>query len=337
MVYLNAHVATSPCGPALERMREVQEHLPQHLPYAPIYDLLGADPKDTFAFTASGAEAINQVHWTAFIEKARKEGKCHFITSAVEDAATMQSLKRLEEFGCFVKIAPLDASGQIDVARLAELISPRTALISISLANGFTGVVQPIQEIAKLAEEKGVWLHADATYALGKIATPFQGLDYLTFSGDRLHSVQGSGGLFAKAGRPLVPFILGKELDRPSLMALSAAASQSALFLDTMNLEVARLRDSLEERILREIPEANVLFQNSLRLPNVSAISFPGAHPESLLYLLQRKNIFASILGEPLAMSFSLSRYTTQEDIDRAVPVIVEMAAQLCSLSQELV
>lgn len=336
-------------------MREAQENTAAHVPYQTIYDLVGADPKDTFAFTSSGAEAINQVHWTAFIELARKEGKCHFITSALEDAPTAQSLKRLEELGCFVKIAPVNAAGRIDVLRLAELISPRTALLSLSLAQGLTGVIQPIEEIAQIAKEKGVWLHIDATYALGKIAAPFQDIDYLTFSGDRIHSAKGSGGVFAKAGRPLLPFVVGGSPDVPSLLALAAAASQSTLFLDAMSLEVARLRDGLEERILQAIPAAKVLFQNSLRLPNVSVLCFPTAHQEALLYLLQRKNVFASIGGgeqpslqqvlrasgidEQLAqtaISFSLSRYTTQEDIDRAIPTIVEIVAHLSSLSAEL-
>ncbi len=117
MIYLDNHTASRPCGPALEQMRAaLDEHWKLSLPKMPldaadlldarypmIYDLAGADPADSFVFTSSGAEAINQVHWTAFAEIARKEGKCHFVTSSAEDAPTLQSLKRLEELGCFVK------------------------------------------------------------------------------------------------------------------------------------------------------------------------------------------------------------------------------------------
>ncbi|MDE3045758.1 MAG: aminotransferase class V-fold PLP-dependent enzyme [Verrucomicrobiota bacterium] len=363
MVYLDNHTTTSPCGPALDRLRS--ENVPSLDNQTQIlYDFVGAEIADRFVFTSSGAEAINQVHWTVFLELARKEGKCHFITSAFEDAPMTQSLKRLEELGCFVKIVPFTREGQIDFVRLAELISPRTALISISLAQGLTGVVQPVEEIAKLAKEKNVLLHVDATYALGKIATPFHGLDYLTFAGDRLHSVKGSGGLFAKAGRPLLPFILGGEeqgglrggsLDTPSFLALTAAVNQATLFLDTMNLEVARLRDRFEEGVVREIPTAKVLFQDALRLPNVSVICFPRAHQEAMLFLLQRKNFLASIGGSYMpqlsrllmasgldeqlaqtAVSFSLSRYTTQAEIDKAIALLSDAVRQLYALSQDL-
>jgi cysteine desulfurase len=322
-------------------------------PYQKIYDLVGATPKDTFVFTSSGAEAINQVHWTAFLELARKEGKCHFITSPFEDLPTIQSLKRLEELGCFVKIAPVDTKGQIDLVKLAELIGPRTALISVSWAQGLTGVIQPIEEIAALAQEKGVLFHVDATYSLGKVAGSFAdfGIDYLTFAGDRLHAVKGSGGLFVKSGRPLHPFVLGNSFDLPSLLSLSAAASQLSLSLDTMSLEVARLRDELEGAILKGIPDAKVLYADSPRLPNVTAVCFPKVHQETLLYTLQRKGLFAAIGGayaphihrvlvdEPLAqtaISFSLSRYTTQKEIEKGSALIVETVKMLRRLTEDL-
>jgi cysteine desulfurase len=332
--------------------------------YQMIYDLAGASLEDTFVFTSSGAEAVNQVHWTAFLELARKEGKCHFITTSAEDAPLLQSLKRLEDLGCFVKLAPLDSMGQVDIPKLKELISPRTAMISLSYAHGLTGVIQPIEEIAALAKEKKVLLHADATYAIGKVYCPFQELDYLTFSGDRLHATKGSGGLFAKAGRPLQPLIIGGieqggfrggAFDIPSFMALSAAASQASLSLDLMGLETARLRDRLEEQLLAKIAGATVLFSQAPRLPNTSVISIPRVHQEALFYALCRKQLFASIGGQyaphlarhlmaagidakiaETAIHFSLSRTTTQDEIDRAIAIIVETVQQLRSLSEDL-
>ncbi len=357
MVYLDNHTSTKPCGSALDMLKEEYAGSLESR-YQRLYDLVGADAKDTFVFTSSGAEAINQVHWSAFLEIARKEGKCHFITSAIEDAPTVQSLKRLEDLGCFVKIAPVDPQGKIDVAKLAELIGPRTAMISIGWVQGLTGVVQPVEEIAALAKEKGVLLHVDATYALGKVYCSFQDFDYLTFAGDRIHSVIGSGGLFAKAGRPLVPLIVGGgeqtglrggPLDLPSFLALSAAASQASLSQDLMSLEVARLRDHFEA----SLPEAKPLFQDTLRVPNVSVLCFPGVHSEMLLYSLQRKGLAATIGGtyaphlkrvlaasgidEQTAISFALSRYTTQAEIDRAVILIRETIHSLKALTEDLV
>jgi len=382
MIYLDHHSATRPCSPAIERMMPyLTEHwgasfaphrMGQELiaaldtRYQMIYDFVGADLKDTFVFTSSGAEAVNQVLWSAFLEMSRKEGKCHFIASMIEDAPTMQMLKRLEELGCYVKIAPVNSRGEIDVEKLAQLINPRTALISVTLAHGLTGVIQPIEEIARLAKEKNVLLHVDANYALGKMVFSFAGLgaDYCTFSGDRIHALKSSGGLFAKKGAPLSPLILGGTeqggyrggaFDVPSFMALSAAIQQSALYLDAMSLETARLRDQFESELQRLIPEAKPLFQDTLRLPNTSAIVFPRVHQEALLYLLNRKGVFAALggpycqhlsrtliasgipeLDSECALSFALSRMTTEVEVVRAAAIIAEAVQQLQLLSKDL-
>jgi cysteine desulfurase len=310
-----------------------------------IYDLVGAKEKDTFHFTSSGAEAINQVFWSVFLERARKEGKSHIIVSNIEDAPTMQCAKRLEELGCTVKIAPVKAGGQIDLEALVSLINPRTGLISVTMAHGLTGVIQPLDEIARIAKAKGVLLHFEATYALGKIPLDEMLCDYLTFSGDRVHSVKGSGGLFVKEGSPLAPFILGGQggpFDVPSFMALSAAAQQASLYLDQMNLEVVRLRDLLESQL-----SGSVLYQDAPRLPNTTAIHFPKAHQEALLYLLNRKGVYATIGGpycghlsrianDECAISFSLSRMTTEEEILHAATLINEAVAQLQTIAEDI-
>jgi cysteine desulfurase len=370
-IYLDNHSATKPCQPALDRMKVYLEeewgasYAPHRMGYEQIasldgrmqllYDLVGARPEDRFAFTASGAEAIQQVLWSVYLEVARKEGKCHFATSCLEDAPTIHGLKRLEELGCFVKSAPVDREGCIDVEKLSELINPRTALVSISLAQGLTGVVQPLDAILKLCEDKKVFLHVDATYAIGKIPLSFSS-DYLTFAGDRMHGLKSSGALFAKAGRPLSPLVPGAfGIDIPSLVSLSAAAQQSLLTLDSMGLETARLRDRLEKGIIEHVPGAKVLFATTLRLPNVTVISFPKVHQEALLYALNRKKVFASIGGayhqnlsrllmasghEEIvalgAVSFALSRMTTESEIDQAIIRIAEAVAPLQSLAGDL-
>jgi len=364
MIYLDHHSATRPCTPALERMTPYfQEHwgasfsphrmgqemiagLDAH--YQPIYDLVSASEKDRFVFTSSGAEAVNQVFWSVFLERARKQGKTHIIISNIEDAPTMQCAKQLEELGCSIKIAPVDEKGRIDVEKLAALINPRTALISVTMAHGLTGVIQPVEEISRLAKEKGVLLHLDATYALGKFFFSFDS-DYLTFSGDRIHAVKGSGGLFAKESAPLVPFILGGNeqnslrggsFDIPSFAALSAAAAQASLYLDTMALEVARLRDLFEAEA-----GAQVLYKDSLRLPNTTSLVFEGVHQEALLYMLNRKGVYASIGGAYCghlsgvhvgAVSFALSRMTTEEEIRRAATIVNEVVKQLRAISEDL-
>jgi len=382
MIYLDSHSATRPCSAAIERMmpyfqekwgasfsphRFGQELIADcAAAEQAIADFFGAKESDKFVFTSSAAEAVNQVLWSAFLEVSRKEGKTHFIASTLEDAPTMQMLKRLEELGCSVKIAPVTNQGQIDVAELAKLINPRTAMISVTAAQGLTGVVQPVDEIAQLAKQKNVLLHVDAAYSVGKFLLPFSELDidYLTFSGDRIHSVKGSGGLFAKNERPLVPLILGGSeqgglrggsLDIPSFMALAAAIQQASMYIDSIGLEGARLRDLLEAEICRLVPGAKPLFADVLRLPNTSTIVFPNIHQEALLYYLNRKGVYAS-MGGPYAqslnrlltaasipekeafsaLSFSLSRMTTEKEIFEAARFIGETCQRLQLLGEDL-
>ncbi|HAB99545.1 MAG TPA: aminotransferase class V-fold PLP-dependent enzyme [Parachlamydiales bacterium] len=383
VIYLDNHSAARPCASTLERMKPylfdhwgagfAPHRMGQELMaaldsrYQALYDLVGATSDDTCVFTSSGAEAVNQALWSVFLQSAKKEGKCHFIVSSLEDLPTLQMMHRLEEFGCFVKMAPLLPSGQIDVEALSSLISPRTALVSVTMADGLTGVLQPIEEIAQLCREKGALLHLEASYAIGKLSFSFAdlGADYLSFSGDRMHALKSSGALFAKAGKPLSPLILGGSeqaglrggaFDIPSFMGLAAAAGQSALFLDRMSLETARLRDLFEYELLKRIPKAVSPFADQLRLPNVSVLSFPGAHAEALLYLLNKKGLYAS-LGGPFSqslsyllqlmnidaslaeasISFSLSRYTTEEEILRAIGLVAEAVSHLHTLSEQVV
>ena len=354
-IALNASEMTIPCSAALVRQTD-PSLIPLHTPR--IFDLVGATSEDRWIFTSSGAEAVNQVLWSVFLEVSRREGKCHFITSAIEDLPTMQMMQRLEQLGCFVKIAPVNERGEIDVDKLAMLITPRTALISVTMAQGLTGVIQPVEEIAKWAKEKGVLLHLEASYAVGKYAFSLAelGADYLTFSGELIHATVGSGGLFARREAPLVPLIVGGSpwragpLDTAGLLSLCAAAQQSSWFLDAMSLEVARLRDLFEQEIVRCIPEATPLFHKSLRLPHITVFSFPRVHQEALHYLLQKRVkgsighrstqplktlLAASKISHPeCAMSFALSRMTTQEEVHQSVQSIAEAVKTLRSISR---
>lgn len=362
MIYLDHSSVTPPCSSAIERMTpffekywgasfsphkkgsEIVHSLDTRM--QAIYDFVSAKKEDRFVFTSSAAEGVNQVFWSIFIEEARKNGKTHIIISELEDAPTMQCAKRLEELGCTIKIAPKTEGGLIDLDALEKLISPRTALISVTMADGLTGVIQPFDSIKEIAKKHQVRLHLDGSYALGKIPFAFES-DYLTFSGDRIHSVKGSGGLFAKKGAPLIPFILGGNeqdgqrggaFDIPSFMALSGAISQAGLYLDTMALEVVRLRDLFESIVI-----GKVLFKDQMRLPNLSLIAFKKVHQEALLYLLNRRGVFANIGGsyashlsliDETAVSFALSRMTTEDEIRRAANLINETVDTLKMISE---
>ncbi len=305
-----------------------------------LYDLVGAEKEDSFTATSSGAEAVNQVLFSCFLEVSRKTGKCHFVTSAIEDAPTLQMMKRLEELGCFVKITPINTRGEIDIAEFEKLISSRTALVSITMAQGLTGVIQPTDEIAAICQKKNILLHLDATHAIGKYHFSMHG-DYLTFS----------GGIFARKGVPLVPFILGGK-PPANLSSLEETAKKSLASLDESSLEMPRLRSFFEKEILQSIPNAKVLLSGSLRLPNTSVIAFPFAHQNALHHLLQGKNIQTLVGGDssqhlsallacskvdPIeascTLSFSLPPTIEQEHLQQAVLEIKKSVEFLRSIA----
>lgn len=334
--------------------------------YKAIYALLGAGENDNVVFTSSGAEAVNQVVQSAYSEITHATGKNQFLTSNIDEAPSIMAVSRLEEQGCVAKMAKANARGFISVDAIMDIITPRTALISLTWANGLTGVINPVGEISTLCQERGIKLHLDATHVLGKLYFVLSdiGADYITFSGDVFHAPKGTGGLYIKAGNKCRALILGGSeqnglragsINVPAFVALGHAAREALDARDLLCTEVARLRDRLEAGVCEGFPEAIPFFQKEERLPHCCTIAFPGMANEALLYALNRKNVFASIGGggfqqiglilmasgieETLAhsaLSFSLSRETTEEEVDQAVGIIVECAKKLRKISYQL-
>jgi len=381
-IYLDNHTTTKPCTASWERMqtygkekwgipsaphtlgKEAADQLENH--YQQIYDLVEANPEDSFVFCSSSSEPVNHLILSTYFDIVRKTGKNQFVTCVAEDAPLLLSLQRLEELGCKVKTIPLLANGQIDTAALQEALNPKTALVSFSWAHGITGVIQPVEEIAGICAKAGVPLHLDATYALGKVYISLKDIlvAYLTFSGDRLHAPKSTGGVFIHRDFSLSPLLVGgkeqgglrgSHLDMASFTALAAACQQAMLFQDQMSLEVARLRSLLERGIETEIPGALVLFKETLRLPNVLVASFPGIWHEALLYALNRKGLIATsgggfcpILSKVLlscgcnrmtsesALSFALSRNTTEEEIGQALLLLAAEVEKCREISRGL-
>jgi cysteine desulfurase len=331
-----------------------------------IYALLGANERDAVLFTSSGAEGVNHLINSTYFDLTIPTGRNQFVTSAIGEAPALMAVARLEQLHCVGKMAPADATGRITAEAVAEELSPRTALVSLSWANGLTGVINPIYEIADLCQERGVRLHLEASHALGKLFCDWTQVPahFMTFSGDSLHAPPGTGALFIREDVKCSPFILGGSEQAGlragsySVAALAALGEAVREALDTRALvctEVARLRAKLEEGLLNRIPEAVVFFQEQERLPNCTAVGFRGVVNESLLYLLNRKGVYASIGGgvqqqlklvltasgiSPVlangAVSFALSRETTEDEIDRAIELVVEAVEQLRKCSSHL-
>lgn len=359
MPYLTDQWGT-PSAP--HRMGE-ELHTPIRKSYEQIYALLGAPHSDDFVFTSSGAEAINHVIFSVYRDIALPTGKTQFITASTDEAPAIMAIGRLEEQGAVGKMVEPDERGQITAEAIGDAITPRTALVSLSWANGLTGVVHPVGEIASLCQERGILFHLDATHVLGKLFYELDdvGADFITFNGDHLHAPKGTGGLYIKKATPCSPFILGGieqggyragSYNVPGLIALGEASQEALDARDLMCTEVARLKNRFEEGVKEGISGAQVLFQNSERLPHVTAIAFPNCVNEALLYALNQKGVYASIGGgsfqqiallakqDPIlaqtVISFSLSRETTEEEIEKAIALIVETVQEMQKLGAAL-
>lgn len=382
-IYLDNSLASKPSEKAISRMlpyfkdewgnplaphkmgQDLYPTLSKSLQF--IYALLGANDKDSFVFTSSGTEAVNHAFFSTYLNITRKTGKNHFVCSDLDEAPSLMSISRLEELGCIATMAKPNKEGIVTRDAIADVITPRTALISLSWANGLTGVINPVQEIASLCKERGILLHLDATHVLGKILLDLDDInpDFVSFNGDQIHTPQGTGGLFIREGTACSPFIVGGfdqgklrggNYSVPQFIALGHAAEEALECRDLLCTEVARLRDKLEQGILAQHPESIVCFGSQLRLPHCTTLLFPGINNEAMLFALNRKNVFASIGGGTFqqlslllsacyipmiqaqtAISFSLSRYTTEEEIDRAIHIISETTHYLRTSSSYIV
>ena len=282
-----------------------------------------------------------------------QSGKCHIVTTASEEAPIHLLGKHYEKLGVYQKKVSLNCHGQMTREALEAVLSPKIGALSLSWANGLTGVIHPILELAELCKEKGILVHVDASQVLGKLYLQFAELpiDYFTFEGTLIHGPRGSGALFASKGIDFTPNVPegmpGAELNVPSFIGLGIAAEETSQNFEQLSLEVPRLRDLLEEGVCYGLPDVHVLYQEVERLPNVSAMSFPGVHHELLAFHLREAGVYASFGGgqkqkleylthDPSALSFSLSRETTEEEIHRATSIIVDAVQKCQTFSREV-
>lgn len=335
--------------------------------YQSLYALLRANENDQIILTSSGAEAVNHVISSVYRDVTLPTGKNQYLTSVIDEAPAIMAMGQLEKFGCVSKSVFIDQGGKINRQTLSDAISPRTALVSLSWANGLTGVIQPIAEIAEICQQRGIRLHLDATHVLGKLFFELNDIkaDYITFNGTQIHGPTGTGVLYIKQGIRCSPFIAGGSdqaglraghLNMPGLAGLAGAAEEALDSLDLLCTETARLRNKLEGGIKRLYPQTEVCFKGQERLPHCTTLLFPGIANEALLFLLNRKKICATIGGGNFqqlalilaaagiddtlahsAISFSLSRYTTDEEIDRAIDIIGQSAQELASISKKII
>lgn len=323
---------------------------------AQVAALLNASPAE-IVFTGSATEAINHALRGALEALPTKR---HVVTTAVEHPAVQAVLQHEASRGVDVTVLPVDGGGQLNLGALEAALRPDTALLSVMAANNESGVLFPISEIARIARTKGVWLHVDATQAMGKIPVDVQswGVDLLNLSGHKFQGPKGVGALFVRRGLRLKPFLLGGGQERgrrggtenvPGIVGLGAASAHAAQHLSDMEAVRAR-RDRLEAGLLA-IPRARVLGHESPRLPNTTLAAFPGVEGEALLLKLNQRGVCVSTgsachtgqkepshvlraMGVPEAeakgtLRFSLGLETTDAEVDQVLELLPAQVAEL--------
>ena len=322
--------------------------------------LLGCNASEV-VFTSGGTESDNLA-----IAGLVAPGD-HVITSSIEHHAVLHAAKHLEETSCEVTFLPVDGRGLIDPADVRRALRPTTKLISVMMANNETGVLQPVEQIGKIAAECGVCFHTDAVQATGKVALDVKkiGCRGLSISGHKMHAPQGVGALYVKKGTRLKPLLYGGRHERsrragtenvPGIVALGKAAEIAQAAFDSGDQEkMSAMRDRLEQGILAQVDEAGVNGEGAPRVPNTTNIHFDHIEGEALVIALDLKGLAVSTGAacssgaiEPshvlLAMDlkperarasirFSLGKQTTEEDIDFALALVPETVARLRAIS----
>ncbi len=332
-----------------------------------LYDGIKAADEDDLIITANATESNNTVIKGIWIDKILNGNKNHIITSEVEHPSITAVCKFLETQGVSVTYLPVNEQGVLEASLVKDYIKEDTALVSVMWANNETGKLFPIKEIGAICKEAGVAFHTDATQAIGKVAVDVQdcNVNYLSLSAHKFHGPKGIGALYIQKGFELTPLLHGGEqmgghragtVDVASMvgmgLAMKLAASPEALAFE--NIEVKRLRDKLEDAIL-EIPETIVIGGKDNRTPNTTLISIRGVEGESMLWDLNQKTIGAStgsacasedLEANPVMNAFgsdselahtgirlSLSRFTTEEQVDYAINVIKNAVTRLREIS----
>jgi len=325
---------------------------------AQVANLIGAHP-DEIVFTGCGTESDNAA--IMGILQANPDKK-HIITTKVEHPAVKSLCEYLRANGYRVTFMRVARDGSLNLDDLVEAINDDTALVSIMWANNETGVVFPVHEAARIAKSKGVPFHTDAVQAVGKVPVNVKEspIDLLSMAGHKIHAPKGIGALYVRKGTRIVPFLKGGHQEKgrragtenvASIFGFGKACELAAKFVG--NTRIKELRDRLENGILEAVPNVYVNGSRENRIPNTTSVSFEYVEGEAILLMLNEFGICASsgsactsgslepshvlrAMGVPFTCShgsirFSLSRYTTMEEVDftleKLIPVIENLRA----------
>ena len=296
----------------------------------------------------------------------REKGN-HIITQVIEHKAVLDTCKRLEKYGYEVTYLPVGKDGRIDLDDLRKAITNKTILISIMYANNEIGVIQPVQEIGKIAKEHGILFHSDAVQALGKIPIDVQkdNLDMISLTAHKLYGPKGCGALYVRRRNPRVQLSAqidggGHErgmrsgtLNVPGIVGFGKAAELCQQEMATESARLSGLRDRLKDAIFGKLDEVYINGSMTHRLPHNINISFAFVEGESLLMgindiavssgsactsaTLEPSYVLKALgVGEDLAhtsIRFGLGRFNTLEEVDYVSSRVIEVVERLRELS----
>jgi cysteine desulfurase len=324
--------------------------------------LIGAEP-DEIIFTSCGTESDNTALMSAVESYPQKR---HIITTRVEHPAVFNFAKHLARKGFRITFIPVDNSGRFDMDAFSKAIDDDLAVVSVMYANNESGVIFPVEEIGKSLRERRIIFHTDAVQAIGKLPIDVKKLsvDMLSLSGHKLHAPKGVGALYVSRGTRFYPYIIGGHQENgrragteniASIIGLGKACELAAKNIDKEIIYLNTLRDKLERSLMELCPDTRVNGDRENRLPNTTNISFEYVEGEAILLRLNEYGICASsgsactsgslepsrvlrAMGVPFtaihgSIRFSLSRYNTEDEIDKVIEIMPKIIKELRELS----
>ena len=356
--YFNPSSAYNRASPAAQAIKQARETLARFLG--------GVDPSEIL-FTSCATESLNTALYGAVRANPTRR---HVITTAVEHPAVYEVCKDLARSGLDVTFLPVDRSGNLDLGTFIQALRQDTLIVAIMHANNETGVIFPIEQLARITKETdpAILFLTDATQTAGKLPLDLPGVlrhvDLLAFSGHKLHAPKGIGALFIRRGTPIRSFMIGGHQEGgrragtenvPYIAGLARAVELAQEDHDVVEARIRRLRDRLEAGLLACIPCLEVNGQGAPRLPNTCNVSVHFIEGEGMLYQLNEYGICASsgsactsgslepshvlrAMHVPFtavhgSVRLSLGRYTTDEDVAHALEVFPRIVANLRRLS----
>jgi len=319
--------------------------------------LIGANA-DEIVFTSCGTESDGTAVRAAIESNPNKR---HIVTSRVEHPAIKNLYESLAKKGYRVTFVPVDNQGRLDLDFLYDSLSDDTAIVSLMWANNETGVIFPVEEISRKIKDRGIVFHTDAVQAAGKIPIDVAttGVDMLSLSGHKFHAPKGIGALYIRKGTKFSPFMIGGHQEHgrrggtenvASIIGIGKAAALAKAHVDQNGYErIRQMRDRLESILLTRVSNSMANGDREHRLPNTTSIAFEYVEGEAILLMMNEYGICASsgsactsgslepshvlrAMGVPYtaahgSIRFSLSRYTSEDEIDvviKRLPPIIE-------------